>query len=71
MTDNTLGFDGHQAIQIWANETPSSKAMVLSPFTFLSESSTKDLSDRFGKEKTKHSSKDDIGNNKHQTWKLV
>lgn len=51
ITDDTLGFDAHHAIPSWAIETPSSEAIGLSPFTFLSVSSTSDLLARFWKEK--------------------
>lgn len=52
ITDETLGFDAHQAIESWANVTPSSSAIGFSPFTFRSVSSTRDLFARFWKVET-------------------
>lgn len=49
ITDETLGFDAHQAIASWAKGTPSSSAMGFSPLTFLRVSSTRDLLARFCK----------------------
>jgi hypothetical protein len=50
ITDETLGFEAHQAIDSWANETPSSAAIGFRPFTLRNVSSTRDLLARFWKE---------------------
>lgn len=47
ITDETLGFDAHQAIASWDKGTPSSSAIGFSPITFLSTSSINDLLARF------------------------
>ena len=49
ITDDTLGFDAHQAMASWDKGTPSSSAMGFNPLTFLRVSSTSDLLARFYK----------------------
>lgn len=47
ITDETLGFEAHQAIASWDKGTPSSSAIGFNPLTFFRTSSTKDLLARF------------------------
>lgn len=47
ITDETLGFDAHQAIASWDNGTSNASAIGFKPLTFLSTSSTSDLLAKF------------------------